>query len=354
MNHQDYLLKALHLAALGKGQCAPNPAVGAVVVKNQEVIGQGYHQAAGTPHAEIHALNEAGENARGASLYVTLEPCCHHGRTPPCTEAILKAGIREVIFGFLDPNPKVAGQGQTWLNAHGIPCLLIPDPEIQRFYQSYTHWTTHHMPWLTAKLALSLDGKIAGPEGQPIAISRPALEVFTHQCRRRADAILTSVRTIIHDDPRLNVRLDDETLAKPLYILDRQLRLPAHAKIFSTAAKITVFHEATGDLDAITRLEDLGARCISLPCQNNHLDLAAARFYLGRDGMHDVWIEAGGQVFSHLLTHSLLDEAFLYIGLKALGQETTPAFKEALDFMQYFSSIAISSLDMNVICHFRR
>ncbi len=354
MTHEDHLLQALNLAALGKGHCAPNPAVGAVVVNNGQIVGQGYHRAAGTPHAEIHAIREAGATSQGASLYVTLEPCCHHGRTPPCTEAILAAGIRHVYFGHLDPNPHVAGKGQAWLREQGITCELLPFAAIDNFYRSYDHWTLQHTPWITAKLALSLDGKIAGPAGQPAAITRSALQIFTHQRRRHADAILTSVRTVLYDDPRLNVRLHDQIIPKKIYVLDRKLRFPSHAKLLQTATDITVFYEATSDHAALARVTDLGIRCISLPCAHNRLDLAAARFYIGRDGIHDLWVEAGGQVFTSLLHARLLNEAYLYVALKSLGAEATSAFTTPLDFMQYFQEVSVSLQDSDLVCHLRQ
>ncbi|MGB6976420.1 MAG: bifunctional diaminohydroxyphosphoribosylaminopyrimidine deaminase/5-amino-6-(5-phosphoribosylamino)uracil reductase RibD, partial [Gammaproteobacteria bacterium] len=239
-----YLLEALELAELRRGFCAPNPAVGAVVVKQGRVLATGYHKASGQPHAEAEALGSLGDEARGATLYVTLEPCCHLGKkTPPCTELLIARGIREVYYGFTDPNPQVAGLGAQALQAAGIPCKHVPLASIDEFYQSYAHWWQTRQPWLTAKLALSLDGKIAGAKGKRMNITGAELQQYTHTLRHQADALLTTARTILNDDPQMNVRLGDKVIAKPLYIIDRELYLPLTARIWQTAKTICILHK---------------------------------------------------------------------------------------------------------------
>src|SRR3990167_7826390 len=210
--HDYYLNEALVLAKKRRGFCAPNPSVGAVIVKNRKMIGSANHWAAGYFHAERQALMEIGKKAKGASLYVTLEPCCHWGKTPPCTDIIIHSGIKKVFYAARDPNPIISGKGIQILKSAGILCEQIKLPAIDLFYQSYYYWTQHHLPWVTAKLAMSLDGKIAGPQGEPVSLTGAQLNTFTHQSRRESDAILTTVNTIIHDDPQMNVRLHDEII----------------------------------------------------------------------------------------------------------------------------------------------
>src|SRR3990167_3956342 len=206
--------QALSLAQSQRGCCAPNPAVGAVIVKEGQVISTGTHLGSGHPHAEIEALKSLGDQAKGATLIVTLEPCCHFGKTPPCTDQIIKSGIGEVYFVLLDPNPVVAGKGVTALKKAGIRCELIDLPEIRAFYESYIYWINNHRPWVTAKMALSLDGKIAGPDRVSVNITGKALQQLTHQYRQKSDALLTTINTIIHDNPQLNVRLDHTLVNK--------------------------------------------------------------------------------------------------------------------------------------------
>ena len=217
--HKHWLLETLQLAKKREGFCAPNPAVGAVVVKNNQLISAGYHYGAGHPHAEVGALDAAGDQAQGADLYVSLEPCCHQGRTPPCTEKIKAAGIARVFFAFLDPNPIVAGRGQAVLKDSGIACEHTPINEINDFYRAYCYWTTHKKPLVTAKLAITADGYVANADGSPLAITGEECRVFTHENRLRSDAILSNTQTIIADDPQMNVRLNNKIVKKPLYLL---------------------------------------------------------------------------------------------------------------------------------------
>jgi len=199
-----YLEQALQMAQLRRGFCAPNPSVGAVIVSGETIISRGHHVAAGHPHAEVDALKKLPTVPKDARMFVTLEPCCHYGKTPPCTNAIIEAGIKEVIYAFRDPNPIVAGKGELVLQEAGIDCRQVSHPEIDRFYQSYAYWQANKKPWVTAKLAMTLNGKIAKEKGEPIAITSPALQEVTHQLRKQADGILTTVKTILADDPQLN------------------------------------------------------------------------------------------------------------------------------------------------------
>jgi diaminohydroxyphosphoribosylaminopyrimidine deaminase / 5-amino-6-(5-phosphoribosylamino)uracil reductase len=323
---QTYLLQALSLAQIQKGFTAPNPSVGAVVVKDGIVIGTGYHYAPGHPHAEVEALKSLGKLAQGATVYVSLEPCCHYGRTPPCTDRLIQHRVARVVYGFRDPNPVVAGKGAQVLQQAGIACEYLPLPEIDLFYQSYAFWTQHHRPWVTVKLAMSLDGKIAGKGGAPCQITGSQLTTFTHQQRGRADAILTTAKTIIVDNPALNVRLHGLTQQKPLYLLDRRGECPLNANILSTARQVTLFHGKELSQKRRQQLTAHGILCHLVPTTLAGLDLVSVLAHLGREGVHDLWVEAGGTCFRAFIEQELAQRAYLYIAPVWLGDEATGAF----------------------------
>lgn len=355
IEHTQFLSQALSLAKLRRGFCAPNPAVGAIAVKDGRVLAEGYHWAAGYPHAEAEVLNQLGEAARGATLYVTLEPCCHYDKkTPPCTDAIIAHGIKEVIIGHVDPNPAVSGQGIARLQAAGIGCQLVALPEIEAFYQSYSHWLQTGLPWVTAKIALSLDGKIAGKNGEPIAITGPELKRYTHEHRKQTDAILTTVKTVICDDPQLNVRLGDERYTKPVYVLDRQLKLPLTAQLLTTASQLTLFHAA--DVPEKTREAYLakGIKCIAVPIDpQQRLSLRAIFAIIGQHGRHDLWVEAGGQCFAALLQQQLLQRALVYVAPKWLGEHAQLAFRTEDNLFHSARTLHWQVFGNDVICEFR-
>jgi diaminohydroxyphosphoribosylaminopyrimidine deaminase/5-amino-6-(5-phosphoribosylamino)uracil reductase len=339
-----FLQEALALAHIHRGFCAPNPAVGAVIVKDQTIVAKGYHRGPGSFHAEVDALSKLTlEMARGATIYVTLEPCCHFGRTPPCTDALIQAGIKRVIYGFHDTNPIVAGYGHAALTVAGIDIEHIPLPEIDIFYKSYKHWHLTQKPLLTAKIALSLDGKIAGKSGEPIKITGEELREFTHQCRKECDAILTTSKTIIKDDPQLNVRYENAIIAKQVYILDSMLAIPLTAKIFTTAASVTIFHARAVSPELKDRFIARGVRCIPIDKTSNGLVLEQVIAFLGKEGKHDIWIEAGGRCFSAFLSEQLLQRAFIYLapisipdGLTAFGEDVNLKVNAAdLQWRQY-------------------
>ncbi len=337
-NDQKWLLHALKLAEQRRGFCAPNPVVGAVVIKNDRILGEGVHWTCGSSHAEVIALEAAGKEADGAILYVTLEPCAHIGRTPPCTDVIMQSGIREVIYGFEDPNFRVKGGGAILLNQAGIRCHRYSLSEIEEFYKSYCFWLAEDRPWVTAKIALSLDGKIAGPQGAPIQITGEECRVFTHQQRRRSDAILTSVATILADDPQLNVRLENQIEFKPLYILDSHLRLPCSAKIFRSDKAITVFHNSQVSLTRIKELQDKNVKCLPIAMCENGLNLPSVLSLIGKDGVHDLLVEAGGKVFKSFTELGLAQTLFIYIAPRILGEEMMAFSKDPLSFIDKGSS----------------
>ncbi|MCE3239117.1 MAG: ribD [Gammaproteobacteria bacterium] len=316
--HTLYLLQALELAKLHRGFCAPNPAVGAVVTLNDKVLATGYHFAPGLPHAEIDALQKLNNKAVGATIYITLEPCCHWGKTPPCTDALIQSGIKRVVYGYRDPNPLVSDKSAALLQAKGILCEHIALPEINKFYESYQYWHHKKMPFVTAKIALSLDGKIAGKSGERIPITGQELQKFTHTARKTTDAILTTVKTIICDHPKFNARDTNQIIAKPLYVLDSKLQFSSTMSVFKTAQSLTVFY-AEDTQNQLQKLTDLGVRCIQLDKNIQGLDLNQVIKAIGQEGIHDVWVEAGGKCFSALVMQKLVQRALIYIAPRWIG-----------------------------------
>jgi diaminohydroxyphosphoribosylaminopyrimidine deaminase/5-amino-6-(5-phosphoribosylamino)uracil reductase len=316
-----HLLAALRLAEIRRGFCAPNPAVGAVIVNQMgDVLATGYHQGPGLPHAEIDALNKLTQIPDNVTILVTLEPCCHYGKTPPCTDTIIQSGIKRIVYSYRDPNPIVFGKGESALRSAGILCEYFPLQEVNDFYESYYHWHTTKIPFITAKIALSLDGKISGKNSEPIQLTGQQINEFTHQQRKIHDAILTTAKTIHLDDPQLNARVDDEIIAKPIYILDSKLTLLPKARILSTAKNITVFHARNIAEEKKHILIALGVRCIPIDEEEDGLDLHQIIKFIGKDGIHDLWIEAGGECFSNLLKQKLLQRAFIYIAPRLVSE----------------------------------
>ncbi|MCB0419087.1 MAG: bifunctional diaminohydroxyphosphoribosylaminopyrimidine deaminase/5-amino-6-(5-phosphoribosylamino)uracil reductase RibD, partial [Bdellovibrionales bacterium] len=327
-----YMLEALELADAYRGFCAPNPAVGAVVIKDGQIVGKGAHRKAGTPHAEVEALAEAGELASGATLVVTLEPCCHWGKTPPCTELIKEKGIARVLYGYQDPNPVVLGEGKRLLQEAGLEVQCVALDPVKNFYESYSFWRKTGRPFVTAKLALSLDGRIAGQGGQRVQLTGESFQRFTHRGRLRSDAILSTVQTVLADDPQLNARLDDQVYPKPVYILDRQLRVPREMRLLETASSVTVFFAEECDEMRVAEVEALGVRPRSVPTnEDGSLSLEKVMEHIGRDGCHDLWLESGGKMFQAMLQAGLVEKAYLAVAPKWIGNEGTSAFSECVD-----------------------
>ncbi|MDX1902330.1 MAG: bifunctional diaminohydroxyphosphoribosylaminopyrimidine deaminase/5-amino-6-(5-phosphoribosylamino)uracil reductase RibD [Gammaproteobacteria bacterium] len=314
-HHYYYLLKALELAKCHRGFCAPNPSVGAVIVDGSgAIIAHGYHNGPHTAHAEVDALTQLNQSPTpDMTLYVTLEPCNHYGRTPPCTKAIIDSGIRHVVFAYQDPNPIVAGQGAAQLKQAGITCVYIALPEIQSFYKSYHHWHRHQLPFVTAKIAMTLNHLIAGEEGEPLQITGKDLQHLTHQFRQSSDAILTTAKTILRDDPSLNARVENKIFPKKLYILDRHLSITHDARIFSSAKSVTLFYSS----QITSRHPIHSSKCpihyIPIEERNNTLDLHHILEVIGADGIHDLWVEAGGTLLTSFLQKNLVQTILFYI-----------------------------------------
>jgi len=354
--HSTTLLEALEEAQKGRGFCAPNPAVGAVVLnKSGDLLAKGYHHRFGEPHAEVEVLGSLSESeTEGGTLYVTLEPCCHQGKTPPCVDLILQKKIARVIYGFNDPNPLVAGKGASYLREHGVACERHALPEIKAFYQAYRHWLEKKRPWVTAKLAFSLDGKIAGPAGEPTSITGAEANRLTHQLRKKSDGILTTVKTVITDNPQLNARLNGKQFNKRIFILDSALRFPLSAKINKTSASITLFYDKQQPSERIKpqRIKSLGQagiQCVPVSLKQGLLSLDEVLDYIAEKGVYDLWVEAGGTLTQQLIKEKFLNQMIFYIAPKTLGSQAQSAFCDILNFSKA-QDINWQSLGDDVMC----
>ena len=323
--HEKFLLAALAEAQSGQGFCAPNPSVGAVAVKDNEIIARAWHRGAGTPHAERLLIDQLPAKEAGVTLYVTLEPCNHHGRTPPCVDAIINYGFEQVIYAYSDPNPIVAANNtHDRLKASGIRVEQCSLPEIDAFYQAYQYWTRSGKPWVTAKIAQTFDGKIAGPQGERVQLSNADCERFTHENRLKNDVILTTAETVHRDNPQLNVRIAGKTLPKPVAIIDRKLSLNPTSRIFNTASHCHIFYDK--QLIAPVPVEHRTYHPVS--SGNGALCLPEVAQQLGRLGFHGVWLEAGGTLFNAIHEAHLVNRTHVYLVPRILGDEAVSAYKD--------------------------
>jgi diaminohydroxyphosphoribosylaminopyrimidine deaminase / 5-amino-6-(5-phosphoribosylamino)uracil reductase len=309
----EFMAHALRLAERGQWTTSPNPRVGCVLVTDGKIVGEGWHVRAGEPHAEIHALRAAGAATRGATAYVTLEPCSHHGRTPPCSDALIEAGIGRVVAAMQDPNPLVAGQGLAKVRAAGIAAEVgLLEVAAKELNIGFVTRMTTGRPWVRVKLAASLDGRTALAEGESQWITGPDARRDGHRWRARASAILTGSGTVLGDDPQLTVRAV-ETERQPLrVVVDGAARVPAKARIFSDGPVLWVTHgEGTSPGENVERL--------ALPDPEGHVDLAGLLDELGRRGVNELHVEAGPRLAGALLRLGLVDELLLYLAPCLIG-----------------------------------
>jgi len=326
---RDFMRLALREARKGLGRTSPNPAVGAVVVNQGTVVGRGYHRRAGTPHAEPHALVAAGPLAEGATLYVTLEPCNHHGRTPPCTEAIINSGISRVVVGMADPNPAVAGGGCEHLRRLGVAveCGILEE-ECREINRPFIKHATTGLPWVIMKAGMSLDGRIAARRGVCTAITGELSRRYVHRLRDRVDAILVGIETALVDDPCLTTRLEGRKGRDPVrVILDSALRLPSTARMIAgeSAAPTWIFCAAAADSDRRQQLEEAGVTVKSVPTgADGRVDLGLVLRELGRCQLQSVLVEGGSLVHGAFLARGLVDRIALFVAPLFLGEAGVP------------------------------
>ncbi len=321
----DYMEQALSLARLALGQVSPNPAVGAIVVKNGVVIGQGYTQPPGSWHAEVLALKQAAEEARGGVMYVTLEPCCYHGRTPPCTQAIIAAGITEVHMAMLDPNPLVSGRGKDELEREGIRIYVGEhEAEAKEINEAYTKFITTGMPFITAKFAVSLDGKIATKSGDSKWISGNEARKYVHYLRYTADAVMAGVNTVLVDDPHLTARCcggrGGTARKQPLrVIVDGKGRTPLTARLFREPGKALLALGRFVTPHEKRALAQVGAELLELPSEEELVDLKGLLKALGEREVTSVLVEGGGTLLGSLFDYGLVDKVVAFIAPIIIG-----------------------------------
>ena len=322
MTDQNYMLQAIQLAKQGEGWTNPNPMVGAVIVKNGRIIGKGYHKKCGELHAERNAIASLTESAEGATIYVTLEPCCHYGKTPPCTEAIIEQKIKRVVIGSRDPNPKVSGKGIKMLQEAGIE--VIEDfmrEECDRLNPVFFHYITTKTPYVVMKYAMTLDGKIATKTGASKWITGEAARAEVQHMRHRYMGIMAGIGTVLADDPMLNVRV--EGWKSPIRILcDSGLRIPLDGQIVKSAGKyrtIVAYADSENTEAKRKRLHEMGVESICCPDENNQVDLKKLMKYLGEEGIDSILLEGGGTLNDSALRAGIVQEVQAFIAPKLFG-----------------------------------
>lgn len=339
MDHRTFMARALELAAQAKGRTSPNPMVGALVVKDGRVLAAGYHQKAGTPHAEVIALEQAGPAARGATLYVTLEPCSHFGRTPPCVNKIIAAGIKEVVVAMVDPNPQVNGRGIKMLREAGIKVTVgVLQKEAEKLNEAFIKYITTRRPFVALKWAMTLDGKIATVTGDAKWISNSVSRAYVHRLRDEYDAILVGINTVLRDNPSLTTRLAGKKGKDPLrIILDSSLRVPLDANVVNleSPAPTIICCAAKADKEKISRLEEKGVIIWQLPGSAGRLDLNSLLDRLGEREVTSLLVEGGGTVIESFLRQRLTDKLYCFIAPKIVGGELakTPVEGEGVQSM---------------------
>ncbi|MFP3867126.1 MAG: bifunctional diaminohydroxyphosphoribosylaminopyrimidine deaminase/5-amino-6-(5-phosphoribosylamino)uracil reductase RibD [Desulfobacteraceae bacterium] len=337
-----YMGLALRLAAKGAGYTSPNPMVGAVVVKEGQIVGQGYHRRVGGPHAEVEALRAAGSQARGATLYVTLEPCHHQGRTPPCTAAIMAADIRRVVIATLDPNPQVPGGGADFLKSQGLTVDTgLLETEARQLNEAYLKAVTTGLPWVIAKAACSLDGKIATYTGDSHWITGEKARAHVHRLRHRVDAILVGAGTVLADDPQLTTRLPRRRGRDPIrVILDSRLRIPLTARVFTIRSLAPTWVACTlaASSEKIVEVQKTGAEVLIVPGDGPQVDLSGLLKILGQRQVQSLLVEGGAEVHGAFFDQGLVDKfhffyAPIFIGgrgaFSVLGGQGVPRIADA-------------------------
>ena len=320
---KHFMHMALSLAIKGQGYTSPNPMVGAVVVNAGKVVGEGYHEVAGGPHAEVNAIDAAGELAAGATLFVTLEPCNHTGRTPPCTQKILDAGISRVVVAMPDPNEKVVGGGSEYLEQHGLQVTTgVCEKQVRKQNEAFIKYVTTGQPFVIAKCAATLDGRIATRTGDSKWVTGEAARRYVHRLRHTVDAIMVGINTVQKDDPSLTTRLDDREGKDPVrIILDTHLSIAPGARVLQQASgSETILVAGKGvEQNKKTALAKAGARVIEASLANNQIDLAVLMVQLGAREISSILIEGGSRVMASAFKAGIVDKVQFFYAPKILG-----------------------------------
>lgn len=347
-----FMRLALEEAAKGLGRTSPNPVVGAVLVKGGRIIARGYHRRAGTAHAEVVALEAAGTKARGADLYTTLEPCDHYGRTPPCSQALLDAGVRRVITASSDPNPKVNGKGVARLRRAGVEVLTgVLQEEADRLNRPFFKMVTSGLPYVTLKAAVTLDGKLATATGDSRWVTGEAARARVHQLRDQVDVILVGANTVRADNPQLTTRLPQGGGKDPVrVVVDSHLRVSPQATVFtqrSLARTVVATCEDTAGRKA-RRLLSAGAEVWQLPEREGRVDLEALMRRLVKEGLNHVLVEGGAEMYGSFLREALADELLLFVAPKLIGSEGL-SWSGSLGVTQMAQALSVSPLSFEQV-----
>ena len=352
----SYMARALELARKGVYSTHPNPRVGCVIVRDGEVVGEGWHVRAGEPHAEVHALRQAGDKARGATAYVTLEPCSHHGRTPPCADALVNAGVARVVAAMQDPNPDVAGRGLLRLMSAGIAVQSgVLEGEARALNKGFLKRMEHGLPYVRVKLAMSLDGRTAMASGESQWITGPEARSAVQRLRAQASVVLTGADTVLADNARLTVRPDELGLnaeltalavtRPPLRVLiDGRLRVPLDAPFFKAGNALVATCAAAS---ARERYSDEGHELLALPSSGGHVDLRKLLVELANRGVNDVLVEAGPKLAGAFTRLGLVDEFQIFVAGKFMGSSARPLLD--LPLAQMSESLELKIVEMRAV-----
>jgi diaminohydroxyphosphoribosylaminopyrimidine deaminase / 5-amino-6-(5-phosphoribosylamino)uracil reductase len=350
MNKDHYFMKmALDLAASAKGRTNPNPVVGAILVKDGVIVGSGLHRKAGEPHAEVHAFRMAGEHAEGATLYVTLEPCSHFGKTPPCANIVKESNVARVVVALQDPNPQVAGRGIGLLREAGIEVEVgVLEKEARLLNERFVHNMVNRTPFVISKVAMTLDGKIAAYNGHSKWITGEASRHNVHLLRNEVDAILVGIGTVLADDPMLTTRLETGGKNPFRVVLDSDLKTPLEAKITDTTeAKTWIVAKEGADLEKAKVLEEKGVEIIYVPKNDSGLDLSVLLNKLYEKGITDLLVEGGSEINGSFLRAGLINKFSIYVAPKIVGgrDSLTPFTGDNVESMDEALDVTIHSIE---------
>jgi diaminohydroxyphosphoribosylaminopyrimidine deaminase/5-amino-6-(5-phosphoribosylamino)uracil reductase len=341
-----YMARAIRLAERGLFTTDPNPRVGCVLVNQNKIVGEGWHERAGEPHAEIMALTTASKDAKDATAYISLEPCCHHGRTPPCSDALISAGISRVVVAMEDPNPEVAGKGITQLRDAGIEVETgVMTAQAQALNPGFIQRMKEGKPFIRCKLAMSLDGRTAMASGESQWITGESAREDVHRLRARSSAIITGIETVLADNPSMNVRLDDVEVNQPMrVVLDTHLRMPLNARMLSLTGR-TIVCTTQQDKKKVDELIKAGAEVVQLPEDNGKVSIDALMDYLVEEQVNEVMIEAGATLNGALLQAGRVDEMVIYMAPLLMGDNARSLFAlPGLSQMKDRVSLSISDV----------
>jgi diaminohydroxyphosphoribosylaminopyrimidine deaminase / 5-amino-6-(5-phosphoribosylamino)uracil reductase len=350
MNKDHYFMKmALDLAASAKGRTNPNPVVGAILVKDGVIVGSGLHRKAGEPHAEVHAFRMAGEHAEGATLYVTLEPCSHFGKTPPCANLVKESKVARVVVALQDPNPQVAGRGIGLLREAGIEVEVgVLEKEARQLNERFVHNMVNRTPFVISKVAMTLDGKIAAYNGHSKWITGEESRHNVHLLRNEVDAILVGIGTVLADDPMLTTRLETGGKNPIRIVLDSDLKTPLEAKITDTTeAKTWIVAKEGADLEKAKVLEEKGVEIIYVPKNDSGLEISVLLNKLYEKGVTDLLVEGGSEINGSFLRAGLINKFSIYVAPKILGgrDSLTPFTGNNVESMDEALDVTIHSVE---------